>query len=190
MYRRKVIVLASLLACLVIALAGCAGNSQTGGSSSSEPATSSPTASAADTANASTSDSASSVEQSSAASGAAVAGDIADGDYTTDTKTDSSMFHPVACTLHVQDGAYTATITMPGEGFSRLYFGTSEEAATAPDSEIYDYYLGDDGKYTFDVPVSALDEELTIAAWGQRRDRWYDHSIIFYSPGSEQASAA
>ncbi len=39
-----------------------------------------------------------------------------------------------------------------------------------------------EGKYTFNVDVAALDEELTIAAWGQRRDRWYPHTITFFSP--------
>ena len=27
-----------------------------------------------------------------------------------------------------------------------------------------------------------LDEELSVAAYGQRRDTWYDHTIIFHAP--------
>ena len=158
--------------CAVLMLAGCAAGTES-----------------SDSARSSTSDS-SAAESLAASAGSSVASSLANGDYDIETKTDSSMFHPVACVLHVQDGVYTATVTMPGEGFSRWYFGTSEEAESASDADIYDYTADASGKYTFDIPVSALDEELTVAAWGQRRDRWYDHTIIFYSPASEQDAAA
>lgn len=114
---------------------------------------------------------------------------LADGTYAIEVDTDSSMFHADSCELTVADGTYTATLVLPGEGFSRLYFGTAEEAASADDADIYDYYLNDEGKYTFDIPVSALDEELTVAAYGQRRDTWYDHTITFASP-AEDADAS
>lgn len=114
---------------------------------------------------------------------------LADGTYAIEVDTDSSMFHADSCELTVADGTYTATLVLPGEGFSRLYFGTAEEAATADDADIYDYYLNDEGKYTFDIPVSALDEELPVAAFGHRRDTWYDHTITFASP-AEGADAS
>lgn len=114
---------------------------------------------------------------------------LADGTYAIEVDTDSSMFHADSCELTVADGTYTATLVLPGEGFSRLYFGTAEEAAAADDADIYDYYLNDEGKYTFDIPVSALDEELAIAAFGHRRDTWYDHTITFASP-AEDADAS
>lgn len=107
---------------------------------------------------------------------------LADGEYAIGVDTDSSMFHAESCTLEVKDGAYTAHLSLPGEGFSRLYYGTAEEAAQAADEDIYDYYLNDEGLYTFDLPVSALDEGLTIAAFGHRRDTWYDHTITFHAP--------
>ena len=116
---------------------------------------------------------------------------LADGTYEVSVETDSSMFRADSCTLTVADGAYKATLVLPGEGFSRLYFGTAAEAAEASDEDIYDYYLNDEGKYTFDIPVEALDEELSIAAFGQRRDTWYDHTIIFHAPeGDALADAA
>lgn len=114
---------------------------------------------------------------------------LADGTYAIEVDTDSSMFHADSCELIVADGTYTATLVLPGEGFSRLYFGTAEEAASADDIDIYDYYLNDEGKYTFDIPVAALDEELLVAAYGQRRDTWYDHTITFASP-AEDADAS
>ena len=108
---------------------------------------------------------------------------LAPGTYECEVTTDSSMFRAAHCTLEVAgDGTYLAHLALPGEGFSRLYFGTAEEAASAPADQIYDYHLGDDGLYTFDVEVSALDEDLGIAAYGQRRDTWYDHTINFATP--------
>ena len=116
------------------------------------------------------------------ASGSPATAGIADGTYQIEVDTDSSMFRSESCLLTVEGGTYRATLTLPGEGFSRLYFGTAEEAAAADDADVFDYYLNDEGKYTFDIPVSALDEELPIAAFGQRRDTWYDHTIVFHAP--------
>lgn len=110
---------------------------------------------------------------------------LADGTYEIEAETDSSMFRSEKCLLTVKDGQYTAELTLPGEGFSRLFYGTAEEAAEARDAAIHDYYLNDDGKYTFSIPVSELDKELKIAAYGQRRDTWYDHTIVFHAPASE-----
>ncbi len=106
---------------------------------------------------------------------------IADGEYQIEVETDSSMFRSDSCLLTVKDGSYEATLVLPGEGFSKLYFGTAEEAAAA-DADVYEFRLNDEGKYTFDLPVSALDEDLPIAAFGQRRDTWYDHTICFHAP--------
>lgn len=108
---------------------------------------------------------------------------LADGTYDIEVETDSSMFRSQACKLEVKDGAYTAHLTLPGEGFSRLYFGSAEDA-TADEAIVYDYRLDDEGKYVFDLPVPALDEELSIAAYGQRRDTWYDHTIVFHAPSA------
>ena len=107
---------------------------------------------------------------------------LPDGTYACTVTTDSSMFHAKSCTLEVTDGAITAHLTLPGQGFSRLFFGKAEEAAGAPQEQVFDYYLNEDGDYTFDLPVSALDEELDIAAFGHRRDTWYDHTICFQRP--------
>ncbi|MBR2682572.1 MAG: hypothetical protein IKE22_04805 [Atopobiaceae bacterium] len=107
---------------------------------------------------------------------------IADGEYQIEVETDSSMFRSDSCLLTVKDGSYEAALTLPGEGFSKLYFGTAEEAAAAADADVYEFHLNDEGKYTFDLPISALDEDLPIAAYGQRRDTWYDHTICFHAP--------
>lgn len=165
---KRLVVFAAMCALsMVLALAGCAG-----GNGTQNAATSTEPSSVAETPSSGT-------------------GTLADGTYEIEIDTDSSMFHAESCTLKVEGGQMTATLTLPGEGFSRLCFGTIEEAETASDDVIADYYLNDKGKYTFDLKVPTLDEELDIAAWGQRRDRWYQHTITFLSPaGAPGANAA
>ena len=107
---------------------------------------------------------------------------LEDGSYAITADTDSSMFRVETCMLTVVDGEMTAAVTLPGSGFSRLYFGAAEDAASAPADAVYEYYLNDDGKYTFDVPVEAFEQEIQVAAFGHRRDTWYDHTVVFHAP--------
>ncbi len=110
---------------------------------------------------------------------------LADGTYNIEVETDSSMFRADSCLLTVEGGTYRVALSLPGEGFSRLYWGSADQAQQAPEEDIYDYYVNDQGKYTFDLPVSALEEELPIAAFGHRREKWYDHTIVFHVPTNQ-----
>lgn len=107
---------------------------------------------------------------------------LADGLYSTTVDTDSSMFRVEKCELRVEGGQITATVTLPGQGYSRIYVGTADQAASAPDAEISDFAVGADGKYTFELAVQGLEEEMQVAAYGHRRDTWYDHTMIFHEP--------
>lgn len=160
----------ALLCAIALVLAGCGQSSDDSATESTEATETTAATEATDAA------------EATDATDAATSTAPTDGTYDIEVDTDSSMFRAEYCTLKVEDGTYTAILSLPGEGFSRLYYGTAEEAASASDDDIYDYYLNDDGKYTFDIPVAALDEELTIAAFGQRRDTWYDHTITFHAP--------
>lgn len=168
-----------LLACvLALAIAGC-GQAATSSASAGSNASTSSADSAQET---SASGSASSSAQ---ATNAVASTELADGIYSIEVKTDSSMFRAERCTLTVVKGVGKAELVLPGEGYSRLYFGKAEEAATADASKIYDYHLNDEGKYAFDIPVEALNVEMEIAAFGQRRDTWYDHKITFVAPDAQ-----
>lgn len=123
--------------------------------------------------------SASSGAASESASAAADTAALADGTYDLKVETDSSMVNVVASELTVKDGVMTVTMSLNGEGFSRVYLGSANDAAEASDADIYDYYLNDEGKYTFDFPIEALDEDTDVALFGQRRDTWYDHVLVF-----------
>ena len=163
------VLLVSALLCggLAVPLAGCA----TGTSSSSDDSTASSSISSSST-------------SSSSEAKPAQATPLADGTYNIEVTTDSSMFRSEACVLTVKDGAYTASLSLPAKGYSRLYFGSAQDAEKATEG-VYDYHLNDEEKYTFDIPVQALDTELPIAVFGQRRNKWYDHTIVFHTPTQE-----
>ena len=56
---------------------------------------------------------------------------LEDGRYHVTVESDSGMFKVVDCVLTAVNGEYTATITMSGTGYDKLFVGTGEEAAAA-----------------------------------------------------------
>lgn len=120
----------------------------------------------------------------------AAAGDSAleDGTYTFGVMTSTKMFKITpedngTCQAVVKDGKITATIRLSGDGYSRLYIGPAEEAAALeasnPNAAAFIPYKKDaDGKYTYEVPVEALNTPIQLSARGTR---WYDRVIVFYN---------
>ncbi|MCD7820285.1 MAG: hypothetical protein LUH07_14765, partial [Lachnospiraceae bacterium] len=106
---------------------------------------------------------------------------VADGIYTIDVSSSASMFRVVACTLTVQDGEMTAVLTLSGTGYGYLYVGTASEAAAADSSEWVPFVEDSDGKYTYTIKVSALDEGISVAAYSIKNDKWYDRTLTFDS---------
>lgn len=113
---------------------------------------------------------------------------LADGVYTADFNTDSSMFHVnEACdgkgTLTVENGEMTIHISLVSKRIVNLYLGLAEEAAKegavllepTTDSVTYSDGLTEE-VYGFDVPVPVLDEEFDLALLGEK-GTWYDHKV-------------
>ena len=118
---------------------------------------------------------------------------LADGIYTADFKTDSTMFHVNEAyngkgTLTVKDGQMTIHITLSGKKIVNLFPGTAEDAQKegavllqpTVDSVTYSDGLTDEA-YGFDVPVPALDEEFPCALIGTK-GVWYDHQVSVSNP--------
>jgi|GEM_PF-120921 len=105
---------------------------------------------------------------------------IPDGVYDIEVETDSSMFKVVSCTLTVADGEMTALMTLGGTGYSKLYMGTGVMAAGALEG-ISEYIENEDGSYSYEVSVEALDCVLSCASYSSRKEMWYDHEICFLS---------
>ena len=143
---------------------------------------------ASSTASSAASSAASSEAASSVASSAAETAALADGVYTAEFDTDSSMFHVnEACngkgTLTVENGEMTMHVSLQSQKIVNLYLGM---AADAPDHEdewllpTIDTVTYSDGTsdevYGFDIPVAAVDTDFQLAILGTK-GTWYDHVV-------------
>ena len=118
---------------------------------------------------------------------------LADGVYTADFSTDSSMFHVnEACkgkgTLTVENGQMTIHISLPSKSILNLFCGTAEDARKdgaallQPTTDTVTYSDGlSDEVYGFDIPVPALDTEFDVALIG-KKGVWYDHKVSVSNP--------
>ena len=106
---------------------------------------------------------------------------VANGIYSMDVTSSSSMFKVVDCILTAKDGKMSAVLTLSGTGYGYLYMGTKEEAASADQSYWIPYQVNEEGKYTYTVPVEALDKEIAVAAYSIKKGIWYDRTLTFQS---------
>lgn len=106
---------------------------------------------------------------------------VANGIYSMDVTSSSSMFKVVDCILTAKDGKMSAVLTLSGTGYGYLYMGTKEEAASADQSSWIPYQVNEEGKYTYTVPVEALDKEIVVAAYSIKKGIWYDRTLTFQS---------
>ena len=72
-------------------------------------------------------------------------------------------------------------MTLSGTGYGKLFMGTGDEAAAASEADFIPYVENAEGKYTYDVPVEALDEDTACAAWSIKKEKWYDRTLVFRS---------
>ena len=118
---------------------------------------------------------------------------LADGVYTAEFNTDSSMFHAnEACdgkgTLTVKDGVMTIHVSLVSKTILNLYPGLAEDAQKEgaellqPTTDTVTYSDGlSDEVYGFDIPVPALDTEFDLALIG-KKGVWYDHKVSVSNP--------
>ena len=104
-----------------------------------------------------------------------------EGIYPIEVKSSSSMFRIVQCDLIVSENEMQAVMTLSGKGYEKLFMGTGEEALSFSDEDYIFFVENQDGKYTYAVPVSALDEEIDCAAWSIKKQKWYDRKLVFQS---------
>ena len=108
-----------------------------------------------------------------------LASELRDGVYQIQVDSSSSVFRIEECELTVNDGSMTADMKMGGTGYLKLYMGTGEEAAKAPEEKMIPFEEAADGSHHFTVPVEALDKELDCAAFSKKKEKWYDRVLVF-----------
>jgi hypothetical protein len=131
---------------------------------------------------------------------AEAAQELADGIYTVDFDTDSTMFHVnEACegkgTLTVSDGQMSVHISLVSKNIVNLYPGLAEDAGKEgatllePSEDTVTYSDGTTEEvYGFDVPVPALDTEFDLALIGTK-GKWYDHKVSVSNPVKKESAA-
>lgn len=110
-----------------------------------------------------------------------IGNEIPDGSYQIEVESSSSMFRVVEATLRAEKGELHAVITLSGKGYPHLYMGTADEAAKASESDYIPYQENENGMYTYEVPVEALDQEIDCAGYSRRKEKWYDRTLVFLS---------
>lgn len=105
--------------------------------------------------------------------------DVEDGTYQIEVESSSSMFRIVDARLEVAGDEMTATITLSGTGYLKLFMGTGEEALEAGEEACIPFVEDAEGAYTYTIPVSVLDEEIDCAAYSKRKETWYDRKLVF-----------
>ena len=127
--------------------------------------------------------------------------DLADGVYTVDFKTDSSMFKVNESKngkgiLTVKDGEATLHISLTSKNIVNLYPGTADEAKEdeagwlqpTVDTVTYSDGLSEEVN-GFNVSVPALGEEFDLALIG-KKGTWYDHKVRVENPVPGEAEDA
>ena len=105
----------------------------------------------------------------------------ANGIYSIDVDSSSSMFRIVDCQMTIKNGKMTAVLTLSGTGYGYLYAGTAAQAAAADSSSWVPFKVNADGKYTYEIPVEALDKGIAVAAYSIKNKKWYDRELTFKS---------
>ena len=115
---------------------------------------------------------------------------LKDGTYEITVDSSSSMFNITSCQLTVAEGKMTATMTMGGTGYLKVFMGTGEEAAAADEGACIPYEETETGEHTFTVPVAALNQELDCAAYSKKKEMWYDRTLVFRADSLPQEAFA
>lgn len=134
--------------------------------------------------------------------GDAAAVTLADGVYTVEFQTDSSMFHlNESCegraVLTVKEGGMTVHVPLVSKSIVNLFPGTAQEARAAggsawlnPVTETVTYSDGyTEEVYAFDVPVPAVGVEFSLALIGTK-GKWYDHMVSVTDPQPVEGALA
>lgn len=101
---------------------------------------------------------------------------LKDGTYPITVDSSSSMFKIESCELTVENGEMTAVLHMGGKGYLSVFIGSGEQASQ--DAAI-PFKEDEAGNHTFTIPVEALDQGISCAAFSKNKELWYDRTLVF-----------
>ncbi len=103
---------------------------------------------------------------------------VVEGTYEVTVESSSSMFKITKAVLTVENGNMTANLTLSGTSYLVLYPGTGAEAAADTEDHYIGYTEDADGAYTYTVPIPALDQPFSCAAFSKNKEQWYDRTLL------------
>ena len=103
--------------------------------------------------------------------------DIENGTYEVNLESSSSMFRIQSAELNVSDSSMTVALTLGSTSYLKLFAGTAEQAAASTEDQYIGYTESGDG-VVFEVPVEALDQPFSCAAFSAKKEMWYDRSLL------------
>ena len=103
--------------------------------------------------------------------------DIENGTYKVNVESSSSMFRIQSAELNVSDSSMTVDLTLGSTSYLKLFAGTAEQAAASTEDQYIGYTESGDG-VVFEVPVEALDQPFSCAAFSAKKEMWYDRSLL------------
>ena len=97
--------------------------------------------------------------------------DIENGTYKVNVESSSSMFRIQSAELNVSDSSMTVALTLGSTSYLKLFAGTAEQAAASTEDQYIGYTESGDG-VVFEVPVEALDQPFSCAAFSAKKEMW------------------
>ncbi len=176
--KKNALTLAVTCALALTTFAGCSASQSSTSTSDSSSTTQEQTTTESEKSD----DSAEKTEDTSESSSDGITADkLNEGTYDIEVTSSSNMFKVVKAELTVADGSMSCVLTLSGTGYGKLFMGTAEAAAAAGEEECIPYIEDAEGKYTYTVPVEALDKDTDCAAWSIKKEQWYDRVLVFES---------
>ena len=105
--------------------------------------------------------------------------ELNEGSYDVVMSSSSSMFKADHVVLTVEDGEMQAWLYMSSDAYLCMYSGTAADAAAADDEEYIYLTETDDELPAFVLPLEALDDGFPYAAYSNRKEKWYDRTLLF-----------
>ena len=179
--KKNVLTLAVTCALALTTFAGCSGSQSSTSTDTSSSTTQEQTTESEKSDEKSDEQSSDSAEKTESTGEGITADKLNEGTYDISVTSSSNMFKVVKAQLTVADGGMSCVLTLSGTGYGKLFMGTGEAAAAAGEDEYIPYVEDAEGKYTYTVPVEALDKDIDCAAWSIKKEQWYDRVLVFES---------
>lgn len=112
--------------------------------------------------------------------------DVNDGEYPVSVRSETSFLEIIDSKLFVKDGEMEAFISVKkedGEKYPYLYLGDAQQAEEGKENENKTVTVKsrstEDADSVYEIPVSALDKEITCSFFDLQKQQWKTNRVLF-----------